>query len=127
MRSTVRSPVASFGCTCRATPELEQPLKGPGHVCLVEQRHQFVPQAGTGEIADQAHLHTRLRQGARLLVHAERVAVLVADGPEDAGGILDETQVVQHADDPVVQVAEAAEEVEHLAQILAFQRDRPWR
>ena len=104
-------------------PQVEEPSQRPFDVPFAQEGYQFVSQADAGEVAHQVHVHATLGEAVGLVVHAEAVAVLVADRPEDAGGILDEAQIVQHADDSVAQVAVSAEEVDDRAEVLPAQRD----
>ena len=53
----------------------------------------------------------------------EAVAGLVPDGPQDARGIVDERQVVEHADDAVLQVLAASEGMDQAAEVGFLQRD----
>ena len=103
--------------------QLEEPAQRPLHVALAQQGDEFVAQPHAGQVAHQVHVHAALGEALGLLVHAEAVAVLVAHGAEDPGGVLDEAQVVEHADDAVAQVAEAAEEVDDRAEVRPAQRD----
>ncbi len=104
-------------------PQLEQPSQRPLDVFLTEKGDELVAQADAGEVPHKVHIHAALCETLRLLVHAETVAVLVAHRPEDPGGVLDEAQIVEHADDPVSQVAEPAKEIDHRAEFLSAQGD----
>ena len=77
--------------------ELCEPRQRVSDLSLLEQRGQLVAQPGRREVSDEAHLDARPRQPRGVLVHAEAVPVLVADRPEDARRVLDEREVVQHA------------------------------
>ena len=67
---------------------------------LLEQRDELVAQARRREVADQVHGAAGARQVEGVRVHAQAVAVLVADGAQHARGVLDEAQVVEHDDAP---------------------------
>ncbi len=54
-------------------------------------------------------------------VHAEAVAVLVADRPEDPRRIVDEREVVEDAQDSLLEIGQAAEEVDEAAEVAALQ------
>jgi hypothetical protein len=57
-------------------------------------------------------------------VHPETESRLVANGPQQAGRVLDEAQVVEHADRLLAQVAKAAEEVVRGAEVFGLERRR---
>ena len=85
-------------------PELLGPPQGEVDLLLVEQAHELVAQARRREVADEVHGAAGPRQVERVLVHAQPVAALVADGAQDPRGVLDEAQVVQHDDAAGVEV-----------------------
>ena len=59
-----------------------------------------------------------------MLVHPEPVPVLVADGPEDPGRIVDEREVVQDADPLLLEIGSASEGIDEEPVLVALQRDR---
>ena len=91
---------------------------------LVEERDELVPQARRREVADEVHRAAGAREVERVLVHAQAVPALVADGAQDARGVLDEAQVVEDDDAPGLEVVQAAEVVEEVAEGLGLERDR---
>ena len=78
--------------------ELGQPRDRVADVALLEERDQLVAQARTREVADVAGGDAVAGEPGGVLVHAEAVAVLVADRAEDAGRVVDERAVVEDAD-----------------------------
>ena len=59
-----------------------------------------------------------------MLVHPEAVPVLIADRAEDASGVVDEREVVEHADRPRLEIAPPAEGIDEPAEVGALERDR---
>ena len=108
----------------RRHAELLDAAQGEVDLLLVEQADELVAQPRRREVADEVHGAAGARQVERVLVHAQTVAALVADGAQDARGVLDEAQVVQHDDAPRVQVLAAAEVVEEVAEGLGLERHR---
>ena len=108
----------------RPHAELLGAAQGEVHLLLVEQAHELVAQARRGEVADEVHGAAGARQVERVLVHAQPVAALVADRAQDARGVLDEAQVVEHDDAAGLQVVAAAEVVEEVAEGLGLERHR---
>ena len=106
-------------------PELGEPAHGVVHARLGEQRLQLVAEPRGRELADEVHLDARPCEREGVRIHREAVAVLVADRPEDPGRVVDEGQVVEDADDAVLEVAETAEIVDEAAEVLALQGTRP--
>jgi hypothetical protein len=93
------------------------------HVALLQQRDQFVPQPCAGEVANVAGSDALTGDPDGIVVHAEAVAVLVADRAEDARGVVDERAVVKDADAPRLEVDAPAERVDELADGGALERD----
>ncbi len=106
-----------------AGAQLGEPRDRVMDVPLLEQRDELLAEASGREVADEAHLDAAAGEPDRVVVHSEPVAILVADGPEDARGIVDERQVVEDADRPRLQVAPPTEGVDQPASILTLQRD----
>ena len=107
----------------RAGAQLCEPRDRVVDVPFLEQRDELFAEAGGREVADEAHLDAAAGEPDGVVVHPEPVAILVADGPEDARGVVDERQVVEDADRPGLQIAPAAEGVDQPASILPLQRD----
>ena len=59
-----------------------------------------------------------------MLVHAEPVAVLVADRTEDPGRVVDEREVVQDADPLLLEIGAAAEGIDEAPVVVTLQRYR---
>ena len=95
----------------------------PGDLLLGEQRLQLVAQPRRRELPDQLHLHAGPRETLRVRLHTEAVAVLVAERAEEPRRVVDEREVVEHAEDARLEVAQAAEEVHEPSEVLALQRD----
>ena len=105
-------------------PELLGPTQREVDLLFVEQADELVAQPRRGEVADKVHGAAGPGEVERVLVHAQPVAALVADGAQDPRGVLDEAQVVEHDDAPRLEVLPAAEEVEEVAEGLGLERDR---
>jgi hypothetical protein len=112
-----RAIAASRGVHGAGQPQLIEAGERARHLLLAQQRHQLIPHARPGQVAHQPHLHTASGQLEGEAVHVEPVAVLVADGAEDARGVLDEGQVVQHPHDAAAEVALAAVGVEQQTEL----------
>ena len=102
--------------------ELGQAQQGVRHIPLLEQRLELVAEPRGREIADEAHLDGRAREPFGVGVHAEAEPVLVADRPEDAGRVVDEGEVVEHADRARLEVSATAEGIDESAEVLALKR-----
>ena len=104
--------------------ELGQAGDRVADVALFEQRDQLVSEARAGEVADVAGRDALAGEPDGVVVHAEAVAVLVADRAEDPSRVVDERAVVQDPDALRLEVGAAAERVDELADRVAFQRHR---
>ena len=103
--------------------ELGQARDRVADVALLEERDQLVAQARAREVADVAGGDALAGEPGGVLVHAEAVAVLVADRAEDARRVVDERAVVEDADAAGLEVGAAAERVDELADCVALERD----
>src|SRR6184192_641086 len=75
-----------------------------------------------GEVADEAHLDAGASEPLRASAHAEAETRLVADRPKDPRRVVDEREVVEDADRPMLEVAPAAERVDEAPEVLRLQR-----
>ena len=108
----------------RPHAELLHAAQGEVDLLLVQQAHELVAEPRRGEVADEVHGAAGARQVQRVLVHAQPVAALVADGAEDPRGVLDEAEVVEHDDAAGQEVLPSAEVVEEVAEGLGLERHR---
>ena len=104
--------------------ELGEPQDRVFDLALGEQRLQLVTQPRRGKVADEPHLDRPAGEPRRVLVHPEAVPVLIADRAEDASGVVDEREVVEHADRPRLEIAPPAEGIDEPAEVGALERDR---
>ena len=65
---------------------------------FLEQRDQLVAQPLRREVADESHVNAAPGKPLGVVVHAEAEAVLVADRAKDPRRVVDEREVVEHAD-----------------------------
>ena len=91
---------------------------------FVQQQLELVPEPRRGQLTDEPHVDARSSEGDGVTVHAEPVAVLVADRAEDPGRVVDERKVVQDANDPRLEIGEAAEEVDQASEVLTSEGHR---
>ena len=108
----------------RAETELFEAPQREVDLLLVEQQDELVAQTRRGEVTHEVHGAAGAGQVERVLVHAQPVAALVADGAQDARRVLDEAQVVKHHDASRLEVTAAAEEVEEGAEGLGLEGHR---
>ena len=101
--------------------EFLQAIDGRQGPLLTADMLEFVEDARRGELVQKAHGKGVAHKLFRGRPEAEVVALLEAHGPQDTGRILHEAQGVEHAYDPVLQIALAAKKVHHLAHGLAVQ------
>jgi len=85
-------------------------------VRLGKDIYQLIPHPRVGELAHDLHLNRPAGKHLRLELHPEAVALLEAHRPENAGGVLDEAKIVQDAYVPPLQVPQAPEIVQQLAE-----------
>ncbi len=104
-----------------SSPEAQD--RGAG-AALLEQRLQLVPEPRRREIAHEPHLDAAAREPLGVCVETQPVPALVPDRAEDPRRIVDEREVVEHAQRPLLEVAAAAERIDEPAQVLRRQRDR---
>ena len=97
--------------------ELGQTRDRVAHVPLLEESDQLFSQACTGEIADVARGDAVAGERHRLVVHAEAVAVFVADRAQDPRRIVDERAVVEDADSTGLEVAATFERIDQEARL----------
>ena len=123
IRRSASSSAARCGWIAAATPSSSSRATAALDSLLPEQLLELVAQARGGKLADQVHLDAGAGEAGRVPVHAEAVAVLVADRAEEPGRVVDEGQRVQDAHDSGLEVRPAAEEVDEVAERVALQRD----
>ncbi len=89
---------------------------------ILEESHELVAEPGGREVADEPHLDAAPEKASRVLVEAEPVPRLVADAAEDPRRVVDERQVVQHAQQACLQVGAAAERIDEASEVVRGER-----
>ena len=102
--------------------ELAEPPNAVRGAGLLEQRDQLVTEPRRREVADEAHLDTAAKQARRVHLEAKPVSGLVADATEDARRVVDEREVVEHAEHASVEIGTATVRIGEPAEVVGPQR-----
>ncbi len=103
--------------------ELAHPLDRPPHLRLAEQLHEIGPDPLAGDGRQRVRGHRLARQALGLRLEPELEPGRVADGAQEARGVVEEAAVVEHADEPGLEVGEAAERVVQVPEVVPGEPD----
>ena len=105
--------------------QLGQPLDAAqGQRRIAQQQGQLVPQARARKLIEGPFRQRHVGQMQGLGRDLEAEPQLQAHGAQDAGGVVDEREAVQHPQRLVLEVAPAAEEIDQIEARLRSQADR---